>query len=75
MKEPIDVPAIDHHEAKLERALVDAFLREQGRTRAELAQLPEDERLTLLKQARLYAAERLAEIEARAHYVNELHEH
>ena len=73
MKDPIDVPPMDDPEAKLERALVDEFLRQQGRTRAELPGLSEDLRAALLREARAYAVERLTEIGARAHYVNELH--
>ena len=73
MKDPIDVPPIDDPEAKLERAFVDEFLRQQGRTREQLQSLPEPERAAILRAARAYAAERLAEVGARAHYVNELH--
>ena len=73
MKEPIDFPPIEHHEAKLERALVDEFLVLRGYSRAALTELPEDARNLLLRQARMHASERLAEIEARAHYVNEIH--
>ena len=73
MREPIDVRPIDDHEAKLERALVDEFLRQRGRSRGDLMGLPDDQRQALLAAARMYAAERLAEIGARAHYVNELH--
>jgi hypothetical protein len=73
MTVPIDIPPIDHHEAKLERALVDQFLEQQGRTRASLADLPDAQRAAILGEARAYAAERLAEIGARAHYVKEIH--
>ena len=73
MKDPIDIPAIEHHEAKLERALVDEFLALRGYSRAGLAELSEDARNLLLRQARMHASERLAEIGARAHYVNEIH--
>jgi hypothetical protein len=73
MKDPIDIPAIEHHEAKLERALVDEFLALRGYSRAGLAELSEDARALLLRQARMHASERLAEIGARAHYVNEIH--
>ena len=73
MKDPIDIPAIELHEAKLERALVDEFLALRGYSRAGLAELSEDARNLLLRQARMHASERLAEIGARAHYVNEIH--
>ena len=65
MKDPIDMPPIDDYAAKLERAFEDEFLLQQGRTRADLPQLPEPERLALLSAAAAYASARLAEVEAR----------
>ena len=73
MKDPIDMPPIDDYEAKLERAFEDEYLRQQGRTREELHTLPEPERIALLRGAAAYASAHLAEVEARAHYVNDLH--
>ena len=73
MKDPIDVPPIEDHEAKLERAFEDEFLRQQGRSREEVCGLPEPERSRMLGAAGAYASARLAEVSARAHYVNELH--
>ena len=73
MKDPVDVPPVEHHEAKLEVALVDDFLRQHGHTRKSLQSLPVDERAELFKLARMHAAEKLAEIGARAHYVKEIH--
>ena len=74
MKDLDDVPAMEDHEAKLERALVDEFLRLRGYGRDDLSALPGDERAQLLREARIHAAERLAEIGARAHYVKEIHD-
>lgn len=74
MAERADIP-IEDPEAKLERTLIDDYLRQQGRSRAELPSLPEDVRLKLLRDAEIYAAGRMAEIEARAHYVDDLHQH
>jgi len=73
MKDPIDVPPIEDQEAKLERALEDEFLRQKGWNRADLVALPDAERAAILSAASVYASARLAEIGARAHYVNELH--
>ena len=73
MKDPIDIPPIEDHEAKLENALVDDFLRQRGYGREELSKLPDGRRAELLREAWRHAAERLAEIGARARYVNELH--
>ena len=74
MKDPIDFPPIEDHEAKLERALVEEFLRMRGHTREDLSVLPEAVRAQLLREARMHASERLAEIGARAHYVKEIHD-
>jgi len=73
MKDRSDVPPIEDHEAKLERAFEDEFLRQTGQTRAEVLALPEPERTVILRDAAAYASSRLAEVEARAHYVNDLH--
>ena len=73
MKDDPDVPSVQDHEAKLERALIDEFLREHGHNLHDLDALPEDARRLLLQEASIYAAGRLAEIEARAHYVKEIH--
>jgi hypothetical protein len=74
MKDSDDIPAMENHEAKLERALVDEFLRLRGHSRDDLPTLPADQREQLLREARMHAAERLAEIAARAHYVKEIHD-
>ena len=60
-------------EAGLENALIEEFLRSKGIDAAALAALPPDERQRVLAQASVYATSKLAEIEARAHFVHELH--
>jgi hypothetical protein len=74
MAERFDVPREDP-EAKLEHALMEEFLRSQHHTFDEIATLPDAERRLLLRNAAIYAAGRLAEIGARAHYVEDLHKH
>jgi hypothetical protein len=59
--------------ARLEQALIDEFIRQSGHDPARLHDLPESDRDALLKEAARNAAHRLAEVEARAHYVHELH--
>jgi hypothetical protein len=59
--------------ASLERAFIDEYLRNQGVDPARIAELPEERRHRLLKAASVYAAARLTEVEARAHYVDEIH--
>jgi hypothetical protein len=74
MTERLEVPQ-DDREAKLEIALMEEFLRTQQHTFEDLRFLPEPERRLLYAAAALYASQRLAEIDARAHYVTDLHRH
>jgi hypothetical protein len=74
MGERIEVQTEDP-EAKLERALMEEFLRRRNHTLTDLAMLTPGERRGLLEGAAAYACERLAEIGARAHYVEDLHKH
>jgi hypothetical protein len=68
-----DIRPLEDHMAHLEQALIDDFIRRGGHDPAHLEQLPQAEREELLKRATTYAASRLAEVEARAHYVHEIH--
>jgi hypothetical protein len=56
----------------LERELIEEFLRARGREGSKLAELPEQDRHALLKEASIYASARLTEVESRSHYVDEL---
>jgi hypothetical protein len=60
-------------EGPLEKALIEEFLRAREVGSNRLQSLPKEEAKRLLAEASLYAAMRLAEIEARAHYVQEMH--
>jgi hypothetical protein len=57
----------------LERAIIEEFIRARGYDPARLQDLPEDVRRRVQSDASTHAAARLAEMEARAHYVQELH--
>ena len=59
---------------QLERALIDEFVRARGYDPHNLADLPEQERETLLKQASVYASGRLSEVESRSHFLHEIHD-
>jgi hypothetical protein len=59
--------------AQLERTQIEEFLLLRGHDFSTVASLPEAERHALLKDASLHASARLAEIEARSHYVHEIH--
>jgi hypothetical protein len=73
MKVDVDVPPAEDPEAKLERALIEEYLRERGHTLRDVDVLSEESRRDLLRGASTYAAGRLAEIEARARYVKAIH--
>ena len=68
-----DPPAMQPPHGQLERALIDEFVRQRGYDPQGLAGLPEQEREELLKQASVHASARLAEIESRSHYLDEVH--
>ena len=59
--------------AALERLLLDEFLALRGFTRGSVGQLPASEAAMLLSAACEHVSLRLAEIESRAHYVDEIH--
>jgi len=71
-KEPGQQPMQDPN-GPLESELISEFLRTRGYDLRSLERLPEDDRRRLLRQASMHAAGRLTEIEARAHFVDELH--
>ena len=59
-------------QAALERALIDEFLAERGYTLRSVADLPNTDRDQLLRGAAEWATLRLAEIEARARFVEQI---
>ncbi|HKB09640.1 MAG TPA: hypothetical protein VKD69_03260, partial [Vicinamibacterales bacterium] len=68
-----DVRPMEDQMAHLEQALIEDFIRQRGHNPERINELPSDERDALLRQATIYAAAKLAEVEARAHYVHEIH--
>jgi hypothetical protein len=70
--EPPTSPMTDP-EARLEQALIDEFLKLRGHDAPSLTRLPASDRQRLQREASIYAAAKLAEIAARAHFVHELH--
>jgi hypothetical protein len=75
MDKESDFSHITDPNAVLERALIEDFIRSQGQDPSRLRDLPEDERRRLESAASRHAAARLAEMEARALYVHDLHGH
>jgi hypothetical protein len=68
-----DLPPLCDPEAHLERAFIEEFLRRKGYDAASVLALAEHERMALLREASIYAAGKLTEVEARARYVHDLH--
>jgi hypothetical protein len=66
--EPIEDP-----NALLENALIKEYLHEKGYTLEEFKKLPTLIAETLMKEASQYASLKMEEVEARAHFVRELH--
>ncbi len=60
-------------EGRLEQTLIEEFLRARGLDSSALHALPDNEAKRVLTEASVYAAAKLAEIEARAHFVHEIH--
>jgi hypothetical protein len=59
--------------AELERALRAEYLRDHGHDEASLKLLTEEARLEILRRASIYVAAKLAEVDARAVYVHDIH--
>jgi len=60
--------------APLERTFIEEYLRSQGYSLEELDQLSKKLRRKLMADASKYASLKLEEIEARAHFVEEIHD-
>lgn len=58
----------------LEKTLIETYLKGKGYTLEELMGLPEAESKQLMKEASTFASCKLAELEDRAHFVQELHD-
>jgi hypothetical protein len=65
-------PRVPEPHAVLERAMIEAFLAERGYTLRSVDALRPADREPLLRSAVAFATLRLAEIEARAHFVDEI---
>lgn len=58
--------------ALLEKGLIDEYLKNKGYSREGLKKLPEDEARRLMTEASIYASGKLAEIETKARYKQDL---
>jgi len=58
--------------AELEKSLINEYLKRKGYTKESLKKLPEDEASRIIVEASTYASGKLAEIENRARYTQNL---
>jgi len=73
MTTDVDAVPMKDPESELETALIAEFVRARGHDEVSLAALSPDARVALLTEASRYATGKLAEVEARAHYVHDIH--
>lgn len=71
--ERTDLPPLEEPLAELERRIIDEYIRSHGQDPAALRASADAAARKLLVDAAVYAATRLSEVEARSHYVRELH--
>lgn len=65
---------IEDRSAFLEKALIEEYLHEKGYALEDLKKLPADVAEQLMKEASQYASLKMEEVEARAHFIKELHD-
>ena len=73
MADPLDRSLLHDPLAELERHLIGAYLAGAGHHLDELLARTDEEARRLLAEASRYASTKLSEIEARSHYLHELH--
>ena len=65
---------VEDRNAVLEKSLIEAYLHEQGYSLETIKKLPAEVAEKLMKEASQYASLKLEEVEARAHFIQELHD-
>jgi len=68
-----DSPPLEEPLAKLELALIDEYLRTLGYDPVTVRNRSDAAARAALRDAAIYAATRLTEVESRAHYIHEIH--
>lgn len=68
-----DRPPLVERTAELERAFINEYLASHGYDPLTRAALSDEAHRALFRAANLYASVRLSEVEARAHYVHDIH--
>jgi len=72
-RNPVPPASRDPH-ALLEQAFIAEYLADHGYRLDELANLPHEQARALMAEASRYASAKLAEVEARAHFVEDIDE-
>jgi len=67
-------PVMEDMHAVLEKSLIEAYLMGKGFSMEKLKKLPKAEAKRLMTEASIYASGKLAELEERAHFMDELHD-
>ena len=65
---------VEDRNALLEKALIEEYLHEKGFSHEDLKNLPADLVEKMMKEASQYASLKMEEVEARAHFIKELHD-
>jgi hypothetical protein len=73
MADRAPVPPLEEPLAQLERRLIHEFLNDAGQDETALRARTDDAAKGMLRNAAIYAGNRLAEVECRSHYVRKLH--
>jgi hypothetical protein len=68
-----DARVMEDPEGQLERTLIEEFLRSRGLDEIAVRALPDPEAKRVRTEASQYAAAKLAEVNARAHFVHDIH--
>jgi len=74
MSNETETHALEVPLGRLERSLIDDFVRARGYDPNTLVDLPENDREKLLADACIYASMRLVEVEARSHFLDKIHD-
>ena len=65
---------IEDRGALLENSLIEEYLKQKGYSHEDLKKLPAELVEKLMKEASQYASLKMEEVQARAHFVKELHD-
>lgn len=66
-------PGAEGPQSALERKYIEEYLQSQGASLKDLGDLPEEEQQHLMREASKYASLKLAEVESRAKFREDIH--